>query len=176
MLEGLLDWGQMQIGKTHFSPEYSELTKLTENVVNQFLVIALSKKINLINNVKNGLTIYADSSMIETVLRNLISNAIKFTPIDGEVTIDAVNSSDDYVIVSVSDTGIGIDKDKLESLFKDSFNTSTLGTDGEKGTGLGLSLSKDFIEKNGGEIWAESEIEKGTAFFFSIPIKETNHN
>ncbi|MBF0397587.1 MAG: hypothetical protein HQK78_12485 [Desulfobacterales bacterium] len=106
--------------------------------------------------------------MINTVIRNLLSNAIKFTPSGGQVTV----SSDDlqtHVKISVIDTGIGIKKENIENLFKIEVKCMTLGTNKEKGTGLGLVLCKEFIEKNNGKIWVESEQNKGSKFMFTLP-------
>eukprot|EP01029_Cantina_marsupialis_P020639 TRINITY_DN4850_c0_g1_i1.p2 TRINITY_DN4850_c0_g1~~TRINITY_DN4850_c0_g1_i1.p2 ORF type:complete len:124 (-),score=21.88 TRINITY_DN4850_c0_g1_i1:1138-1470(-) len=107
--------------------------------------------------------------MINTVLRNLISNAIKFTMPNGEIVIAAKQLEDD-VLISVSDNGVGIPFDRLSKLFQISENETTLGTANEKGTGLGLMLCKEFIEKHNGRIWAESEIGKGSSFKFSFPL------
>ncbi len=108
--------------------------------------------------------------MFNTIMRNLISNAIKFTNIGGEIVVSAKQKQDD-LIISVSDNGVGIKKAEIEKLFRIDKSHSTLGTQKEKGTGLGLILCKEFIEKHGGEIWAESEEGKGSEFKFSMPLK-----
>jgi CheY-like chemotaxis protein len=109
----------------------------------------------------------ADKIMITTVLRNLINNAIKFTPRAGRITISA-RQMGEYVEISVSDTGVGIKDDDKNRLFSFATNTSSYGTEGEKGTGLGLVLCRDFVEKNCGTIWFESEYGKGTTFYFTV--------
>jgi signal transduction histidine kinase len=108
--------------------------------------------------------------MITTVVRNLITNAIKFTPENGEITVFA-EKTENEVIVAVRDTGIGISDEDKQILFRIDVHHTTIGTSQEKGTGLGLILCKEFVEKHGGKIWVESEIGKGSTFKFTIPIK-----
>lgn len=175
ILEGLLDWGQIQMGKIVFNPEQANLYQLTDKIVNQILIMAMPKKITIENKINVEMKVYADKTMISTVLRNLLSNSIKFTPAEGKVFINAESVDKNEIIISVEDTGIGIEPDKLKYILSESFNKSTLGTDGEKGTGLGLSLSRDFIERNGGRMWVESELGRGTTFYFTIPANEQSN-
>ena len=115
-----------------------------------------------------------DSNMVNTIFRNLISNAIKFTPSKGSIIIDCKQNPEEKMLeVSVSDTGVGIDPKNIEKLFRIDESYSTSGTENEEGTGLGLVLCKEFVEKNSGRIWVESEVGKGTTFWFSLPISET---
>lgn len=168
LLENILDWSRAQSGKIDFNPEKFDLWK----VVNQELAInghqAKKKNISLISKVKYKTFVYADKNMIKTVLRNLITNAIKFTE-KGEVVIEAevMNSN---VMVSVIDSGVGISNKDFGKLFKIGEKVHTLGTNREKGTGLGLILSKEFIVKNGGEIWVNRMKGQGTIFNFILPI------
>jgi len=111
---------------------------------------------------------YADYNMINTVLRNLISNALKFTPSIGLIKVSA-RQDESHVEFAVSDTGTGISQEDLSKLFRIDIQYTQVGTAGERGTGLGLNLCKDLIEKNGGKIWVESEIGKGTTFRFTLP-------
>lgn len=175
ILEGLLDWGQMQLGKIVFNPEHANLYQLTDIIINQLLIMAAPKKITIENKINVEMSVYADKTMISTVLRNLLSNSIKFTLAEGKVIINAENAGNNEIIISVQDTGVGIEPDQLENILTESFNKSTLGTDGEKGTGLGLSLSRDFIERNGGRMWVESELGIGTTFYFTIPAKKQSN-
>ena len=115
-------------------------------------------------------TVYADKYMISTVMRNLISNAVKFTKSGGKITI-SVAKDQNVMVISVTDTGLGISKESIGKLFHLDQNISTSGTENEKGTGLGLILCKEFVEKHAGSIWVESELEKGSAFYFTIPDK-----
>jgi len=111
--------------------------------------------------------------MIGTVLRNLISNAIKFTNSGGTIVISAEQKPDE-LLVTVSDNGVGIKNDTIEKLFRIDENNSTAGTQNEEGTGLGLILCKEFVEKHGGKIWVESEVGKGSKFYFTIPKEKNN--
>jgi signal transduction histidine kinase len=112
--------------------------------------------------------IYAHRNSINTVVRNLIANAIKFTPPEGKITVN-VQSQADSVVVSIADTGVGMSKDVMNKLFRIDTKHTTKGTADEKGTGLGLILCKEFVEKNGGHIWVESEEGKGSVFRFTVP-------
>ena len=116
----------------------------------------------------HNLTVFADKAMINSILRNLISNGIKFTPVGGEITI-STGKSDHQLVVSVTDNGLGIKKKNLDKLFHIDAAHSTPGTQKESGTGLGLLLCKDFTEIHGGRIWAESTPGKGSTFYFTIP-------
>jgi signal transduction histidine kinase len=128
---------------------------------------AQSKGIELVAAVTEPAPVLAHKHSINTVVRNLISNAIKFTPEKGIVKI-AVDKSDGLMVVSVADTGVGMSKEIIEKLFRLDAKHSTLGTAQEKGTGLGLILCNDFVEKNGGTIWVESEPRRGSTFYFTI--------
>ena len=114
--------------------------------------------------------VYADKDMVATVIRNLISNAIKFSFKKSSILVSLKTESDATVKVSISDKGVGIDKTKLASIFNAEYTFSEKGTEGEKGTGLGLKLCKEFVEKNNGKIWVESEKGKGSVFSFNIPL------
>jgi len=170
LLDNLLNWSRTQIGKFVFNPKKQSLDKILTEVTKLNKNNAEMKDIKLSYSLSKDINIYADYDMMEIILRNLISNAIKFTHKNGEVTIKA-NQDKDNVIISVSDTGVGIEQEKLQKLFDISEKTSTAGTENEKGTGLGLLLCKEFVEKHDGKIWVESKIEKGSKFIFSIPNK-----
>lgn len=114
-----------------------------------------------------------DKKMIGTIIRNLLSNALKFTPQKGEISVTVVPKGD-QVEISVMDTGVGIEKKVIEKLFKINNGFTTRGTENEKGTGLGLILCKEFVEKHGGEIAVESQPERGSRFYFSIPFSQQN--
>jgi signal transduction histidine kinase len=136
-------------------------------------VTAHKKDITINYQAPEDLTVFADSDMLKTIMRNLISNSIKFTPDHGIINIRAENISDSLTI-SVSDNGIGIEPQILSKLFDISEVITTKGTDGETGTGLGLLLCKGFVEKHGGKIWAESEVGKGSEFKFTLNASQTN--
>jgi len=170
LLDNLLNWAIIQTEGFIFNPKEYSLDKILKEVTKLNKNNTEMKNIKLSYSLSKDINIYADYNMIEIILRNLISNAIKFTDKNGEVTINAEQDNDN-VIISVSDTGIGIENDRLEKIFDISEKTSTVGTENEKGTGLGLILCKEFVEKHNGKIWIESEIKKGSKFIFSIPNK-----
>jgi signal transduction histidine kinase len=169
LLENLLEWSRSQTGAIEFKPERFDLTTLLESNKELLRIQAHNKKIVIEYVNKGPLLVGAHKHSVNTVVRNLIANAIKFTPEGGCITLDA-HASKDVVIVSVADTGIGMSKDVIEKLFRIDTKYSTKGTADEKGTGLGLILCKEFIEKNGGRIWVQSEAGKGSVFYFTLPL------
>jgi signal transduction histidine kinase/ligand-binding sensor domain-containing protein len=172
LLENLLEWSGAQTGKLLFSPESFKLAELAEECIRLSEDMSKSKNISVINEVSESLMVFADRNMINTILRNLITNAIKFTNKGGSVSIRASLANNHHEI-TVSDTGIGIDEITKARLFKISEKVSTPGTEQEKGTGLGLLLCKEFVEKHQGKIWVESEPGKGSQFKFSIPVPQS---
>ena len=168
LLENLLEWSRIQTGRMSFNPEPLALFQIAQQVVDIFVVNAKKKGIILRNRISPEFEVVADSNMIFTVMRNLTSNAIKFTSEGDEVTITAEDEGM-FIRCSVKDTGLGITEEDQQKLFRIDIHHSEIGTDQEKGTGLGLLLCKELIEKNGGTIWVESTPGKGSEFFFSIP-------
>ena len=169
LLINLMDWSQSKIGRMEFNPVHFDLKELINEVVSLFIETANQKKILIHKSISLHKSIYADRNMISTIMRNLISNAIKFTSIGGEINITIVENNG-ILDVSVIDNGVGIEKERIEKLFLLNENQTTIGTAREKGTGLGLILCKEFIEKHSGKIWIDSTIEKGCIINFSIPI------
>lgn len=169
LLENLLQWARSQNGSIKFEPTMIDINSLVLSTIQVIKLSAESKKISIENKITNPIQIYADENMLTTVIRNLLSNAVKFTEEDGKVTIDA-EQKDNKLIFVIKDTGTGISKENIEKLFKIDKYVSTLGTKMETGSGLGLILCKEFVEKHNGQIWAESEINFGSTFYFSIPI------
>ena len=168
LLEDILIWVRAQSGKIPFVPQKLNLASICVDSLQDMKVIADSKKIT-INYVSTGEQfIFADERMTKTVLRNLISNAIKFTNPEGGIEI-RVDQNQNFMIISVTDNGIGIEPEILSKLFDITQVVSTNGTANEKGTGLGLLLCKEFIEKHGGKIWVESELGIGSSFIFTLP-------
>ncbi len=168
LLENLLDWSRMQTGKMVCQPALIDLYTYVFETMTLLKAGAANKKITLHSEVGEGTAIYADPNMVTMVIRNLVSNAIKFTEEGGEVRI--VSETDgDYVQVTVSDTGLGIKEKNVEKLFRIDAHHSTLGTAQEAGTGLGLILCREFVLRNGGKIWVESEFGKGSKFIFTLP-------
>jgi len=168
LLENLLDWARIQQSQMPFQPVSLILKNLANEVIELSIEKANSKMIALINYIPDNLIVLADKNMIRTILRNLISNALKFTSTHGKVEIKALYN-ENRVVISVEDTGSGIKHEDIEKIFKIGSSFSKRGTENEKGTGLGLLLCKEFVEKHGGHIWVESEEGKGSEFKFSIP-------
>jgi signal transduction histidine kinase len=168
LLQNLLEWSRSQTGRLKFSPIEIQFKRILDNALSVLHSLANQKQINLIYNHEVNLQVFADPMMIETVLRNLISNAIKFTPENGTIEIEAKNTGNE-VLVSVKDTGIGLSEAELANLFRIDSKVKRKGTNNEDGSGLGLVLCKEFVDKNNGTIWAESTPGKGSSFYFSIP-------
>jgi signal transduction histidine kinase len=169
LLENLLSWAQLQQDQNTYNPRRIELYKLTEDVFELIGGAAAAKNILLENNVDKKISVMADPDMMHSVLSNLITNAIKFTYPQGRVEVSAV-ITENMARVSVRDNGVGIEKDKIGKLFNIKSNSNSRGTADERGTGLGLVLCKEFVEKQQGRIWVESEPGKGSNFIFTIPL------
>ncbi len=169
LLNSLLDWSRQQMGKIPFSPDVVFLDSVIQSNLNLLKLNADKKKIRLFAEYPKEITAYGDANMITTVLRNLTSNAIKFTPENGYVKISA-SVTDNFVLINVSDNGLGIKPDDIDKLFRIDVHHTTKGTNDEGGTGLGLIMCKDFVEKNGGKIWVESTVGKGSDFKFTVPL------
>ncbi len=170
LLENLLTWAQAQKGLLPFDPEKFDMMELIHENISLFEPNAKTKRINLIVPVSENVIVYGDRNMINTIIRNLISNAIKFTYPDGDVTINVERQSGRDVTVSIADNGCGMNESAISNLFILDKRTTTKGTGNETGTGLGLILSKDFIKKNRGKIWVESKPEAGSTFYFTLPV------
>lgn len=167
-IDNLLQWAKLQMKGETFEPDKLDLSELALESVQLLELECVQKKITLKNNLQGAFFAYADLNMMRSVIRNLLTNAIKFTAPNGTITINAY-LVDTKVIISVSDTGVGIPKINRERLFTLT-SITTEGTHKEKGTGLGLLLCREFVEKNGGKIWFETQEGKGTTFFFSLPV------
>ncbi len=168
LLQNLLEWSRVQTGRMVFSPENLKIDLLIHEALNLLSETATQKGIVISKNIQDNLFAFVDQSMFSTIIRNLVSNAIKFSYRGGEIRVD-LRELNNQIEVSVSDNGIGIKADQLENLFRIDQNQSKPGTQNEKGTGLGLILCKEFVEKHGGKIWVESEPGKGSKFKFTIP-------
>ncbi len=169
LLENLLAWARSESGQLVPVPTEINIDEFITEKILFFRHNVLSKNISIESNDMSGMKVYADYNMLETVLRNLLSNAIKFTPDGGQIKVAAVKSKNNMLEVSVNDNGVGIDEDSLSRLFDLDFHLSTVGTQNETGNGLGLKLCKEFIVKNGGDLWGESKKNVGSTFTFSIP-------
>ena len=169
LLENLLEWSKAQTGKIDYKPTNLIFEGLLIDVVSLTENLAGAKNISINYKISDCLTVFADPNMLNTVLRNLISNAVKFTNRNGNITITAGRQNDEILVI-VSDTGVGINENTIHKLFNISEKVSSLGTEEEKGTGLGLLLCKEFVEKHNGRIWVESIENKGSDFKFTIPL------
>ena len=168
LLENLLTWTRMQTGRMLYQRAWHGVDDLIQNNLRMLQDNAARKRIQLSREGDREAQVYADRNMINSVLQNLISNAIKFTKQGGEITVSS-RTFDHTVEIAVRDNGVGISPENLNKLFRIDMNHSTPGTDEEEGTGLGLVLCKEMIEKHEGRIWAESEPGKGSSFFFTLP-------
>ena len=173
-LNNLLSWGRTQMNGATTKPELVAIDTLVTDNINLLSEIATKKSIEIISMVPENTLAWADTNQIDIVVRNLISNALKFTPMSGKVTINAIDMENCWQ-VSVTDTGVGMDKITLKKLFDKSSNMTTYGTNNEKGTGLGLSLCKEMVEKNKGHIWVESSLTTGSSFYFTLPKQEARY-
>jgi two-component system, sensor histidine kinase and response regulator len=171
LLENLLIWAAAQIKGVPIHIQKLNLHSLTEENFNLLNNAAFQKNIDLKNEINEHITAYGDMDMIKLVLRNLIANAIKFTSENGRIKVTS-ETSDTHCKIAVIDNGVGISKLSLDRLFNQHLNPTTKGTGNEKGTGLGLILCKDFIERNNGKIWVESEEGKGSSFIFELPLNQ----
>ncbi len=178
LLEDLLTWSRLQRDRIDFDPAPVELHTLAEHTVTLLEEMALSKNIRLVNTIETGLYVHADEFMVDTIIRNLTVNALKFTPAEGQVTLSVrrngnscENPEREWVQISVTDTGVGMSEVDIDKLFKIDVHHTTSGTAYEKGTGLGLILCQEMVAKHGGRIWINSEPEKGTTVTFTLPAK-----
>lgn len=169
LLEDILIWVKAQSGKFPYNPQKQNLTCICNEAIENLNLAANNKRININNHITEEISIYADKNMLTTILRNLISNAIKFTNSNGKIDITAEQYGS-IVTILVSDNGVGIDSETIKKLFDITQKTSTEGTANESGTGLGLLLCKEFIDKHCGKIWVESELGKGSNFKFTMPL------
>lgn len=174
LLDNLLKWTKSQIGKLKVVYQDINMFDVVESVIEIFTMVAGLKNIHVkFLPAKEQIEVCADIDMVKTVIRNLISNAIKFSNVGGEVLV-RLEEKDGFAIVSVEDSGCGIDEENQKKLLHTDTHFSTFGTNNEEGSGLGLLLCQDFVHKNGGKLWFNSEKDKGSVFSFSIPLKKTS--
>lgn len=181
LLDNLLVWSRTQTDKIPFNPVELLLAQVFEEAVELQRYAAQAKNIMIDTQLDNeSMEVTADQEMVNTVLRNLISNAIKFTPENGRIILGARTANDKKTLIYVKDTGVGIPEQDIGKLFDPASNYSRVGTNREKGTGIGLILCQDFVERNGGKIWVESPPEQGSTFFFTLesfkPTKKCDAN
>jgi PAS domain S-box-containing protein len=172
LLDNLLNWARSQTEQIIFNPRYLNCSAVIQKVLEGSKAIAKLKSISVNFIQSDEMKIYADQDMLMTILRNLISNSIKFTHSEGRIDIFIVRNRE-FIEITISDNGVGMNEDKRNRLFKLGTNTRTNGTENERGSGLGLVLCKEFIEKHGGKIWVESEKGKGSDFKFTLPLNKS---
>ena len=170
LLTNLLEWSKMQRGLTEYNPENINVADVINYSADVFRETASQKEIKLRTEASGDLQVTADKFMMETIVRNLISNALKFTVKGGSVAVSA-KSANGRIVISVKDTGIGMDRELIDSLFILGSKTSRTGTEREPGTGLGLLLCKDFAERQKGELTVYSKEGMGSEFVFSLPVE-----
>ncbi len=171
-LENLLEWSRSQMGKLEFRPAQMDLFEAVDRNMQLLSATAQGKSISLNHNIERNTFIFADSDMLNTILRNLIGNALKFTLEGGKISVNVERHNDTFSRISVEDSGIGMLKSDQEKIFKIDTKYSTPGTNNEKGTGLGLILCKELTRKHQGDIWVESEEGRGTTVYFTIPAND----
>jgi len=173
LFNNLLTWAKLQTGKTPFNPTIFSINIIINNSFILLNNYAQEKNIELIFHKENNFSVFADKNMIDAVIRNLVSNAIKYTKEGGKIEINTEQKINN-IIIKVADNGVGIEDEQIKKIFK--LETCSIsGTKGEKGTGMGLILCKDYIKKNDGKIWFETKIGHGSTFFISLPINENNY-
>jgi PAS domain S-box-containing protein len=172
LLVNLLDWASLQQGHMIYSPISINLKNIVEKCIIDVNDIRIKKNISIQIDILPDIYVYSDVQMLETILRNLLTNAVKFTNKQGNINISAVNKPDNITEICVSDSGIGIDEDLMKKLFRINENIKRPGTEDEPSSGLGLLLSRGLIEKNSGALRIESKVGKGSKFYFTLPSKE----
>jgi signal transduction histidine kinase/uncharacterized protein HemY len=171
LLENLLQWSRTQLGNIKLNPQSIKVKKATDEIIELLRINFEEKGITVKNNIDEEITAFVDRNVYGTIVRNLISNSVKFTEKAGSIAIEA-ETKKDQTIISITDTGQGIPKDQLNNIFAVNAKHFSKGTSNEQGTGLGLILCKELVEKSKGKIWAESEMGKGSTFRFTLPNKE----
>lgn len=169
LLSNLLAWSKNNLNKNAIVPVSFLINETIESIISFTKDSSEQKNIKVVYEPSDKLTVFTDQEMIKTVLRNIISNAIKFTNRNGLIDITSTAFGNN-ILVCVKDDGIGIPQKKLVNIFSSDFDKSTRGTNNESGTGLGLLICKEFVEKNNGKIWVESELGKGSSFYFTLPM------
>lgn len=169
LLENLLQWAKLHQDLLPFKPQIVQLHPLINESLQTIMELAANKEIVITNTIPLNTSLLADSEMLQSVIRNLVTNAVKFTPKGGKITLSSKTVAEKSVEILVKDTGIGMNPDMVKNLFQLNRQTNRKGTEGEPSSGLGLILCKEFIEKHGGKLWVESAVGIGSTFRFTIP-------
>ncbi|MEI7830165.1 MAG: PAS domain S-box protein [Prolixibacteraceae bacterium] len=171
LLDNLLEWSQIQQGVIRFKPDVIHLDIIMDGIFDVIQESAKRKGIALETHFPDGLVLFADANMLQSILRNLLSNALKFTAKGGNITISAKITRNNFIEISIQDTGIGMNKNLLDNLFRIDVQSCREGTEKEPSFGLGLLLCKEFVETQGGKLWVESEEGIGSTFHFTLPSR-----
>ncbi|MCL6570535.1 MAG: hypothetical protein K6T88_02470 [Bacillus sp. (in: Bacteria)] len=171
LVESLLDWFRTQKGGMMFNPIVGNLSEIVQTQIRLLQVHSDRKRIHLMSTVSPETLIYADKEMLNVIIRNLLTNAIKFTGDGGRIEVKSVKVGD-TVTISVSDSGVGLQPEQASNLLQEDYPTSLTGTAGERGLGLGLTLCREFVRINGGDIWFEPGFNQGSIFYFSLPTNK----
>lgn len=175
MLDYLVEWARIKYASEAFKPTDMELINCVEKVFESLKETAAINTINLLNEIEENCSVFADEKMLLSILQNIVSNAIKHSHKGGQITLSA-RQSDDLMIVAIKDSGKGMSKEIMDTLFAPQVKSLSKAVEENKGAGIGLLLVKGFLEKNNGEIWVESEEGKGSSFYFSLPIKQPENS
>lgn len=170
LLDNLLKWTKSQVGKLNVVYMDFDINEVINGVIEIFSLVSASKNIKLVHTSNSPVMVHGDIDMLKTILRNLLSNALKFSYENSQILIDT-SISDGMAVISVKDSGKGMSKEDQGRLLKTETHFSSYGTNNEEGSGLGLLLCQDFANKNGGRLWFDSEEGKGSTFYFSVPLK-----
>lgn len=170
LLDNLLKWTKSQVGKLNVVYMDFDINEVINGVIEIFSLVSASKNIKLVHTSNSPVMVHGDIDMLKTILRNLLSNALKFSYENSQILIDT-SISDGMAVISVKDSGKGMSKEDQGRLLKTETHFSSYGTNNEEGSGLGLLLCLDFANKNGGRLWFDSEEGKGSTFYFSVPLK-----
>jgi len=173
LLENLLEWSRLQMDRVEVEPCDINLAEITAKTVDILGPVATEKGITL-SEADHAPHVYADPHMVDAIIRNLVNNAIKFTPSGGSITISYDVTSTDMVRTNITDTGVGMEQTTINKIFNLDDNVTTTGTNGEQGTGLGLLLCKELAERNGGRMFIESDLGNGSTFSFTLPLGAFN--
>jgi two-component system CheB/CheR fusion protein len=172
MLDYLVEWARIKYASEVFNPTKIELVHYVEKVFETLNDTASIKAINLHHQIEENTSVFADSKMLLSIIQNIVSNAIKHTELGGKITVTAKTKAD-KIIIQIKDNGIGMSEEIIKKLFVPQMKTLSAARKENKGAGIGLLLVKGFLEKNGGEIWVESNEGEGSSFYFTLPIEKT---
>jgi PAS domain S-box-containing protein len=175
LLGNLLQWSQMEQGLIAFNPVGVQLTLVIDESLSTVMESAKSKGIKIISYIPSGIKIFADNDMLQSIIRNVASNAVKFTPKGGNISLTAKIADEKFVEIAIKDSGIGMSTSIINNLFRTDTQMNRKGTEGESSTGLGLLICKEFVEIHGGRIWAESVEGHGSVFYITIPLMDENN-